>query len=81
MHVIFRLVVFHLPHASCAYKNFWLCDRCDKRFHAEKNQLPSMTSKRSHRLIKTSKVNDASIPTEIPFTKISKAYITHLMVD
>ena len=29
-HVIFRLVVLHLPHASYAYKNYWLYDRCDR---------------------------------------------------
>ena len=29
-HVIFRLVVFHLTHAAYAYKNYWLCDRCDR---------------------------------------------------
>ena len=52
MHVIFRLVIFFLPHASYAYKNYWLCDRCDRDFMLKKNQLPSMTSKRSHHLIK-----------------------------
>ena len=51
-HVIFRLVVFHLPHASYAYKNCWLCDRYDRNVTPKLNQLPSMTSKRSHRLIK-----------------------------
>ena len=29
-HVIFRLVVLHLPHASYVYENYWLCDRCEK---------------------------------------------------
>ena len=29
-HVIFCLVVLHLPHAPYAYKNYWLCDRCDR---------------------------------------------------
>ena len=50
--MIFRLVVVRLPHASYAYKNYWLCDRCDRDFMLKKNQLPSMTSKRSHHLIK-----------------------------
>ena len=31
-HDDFRLVVFHLPHASYAHKSYWLCDRCDKDF-------------------------------------------------
>ena len=43
--------VFHLPQASYAYKKYWLCDKCDRDFML-KNQLPSMTSKRSHHLIK-----------------------------
>ena len=49
-HVIFRLVVLHFPHASYAYKNYWLCDRCDRN-SLLKNQLPPMTSKRRHHLI------------------------------
>ena len=49
-HVIFRLVVLHLPHAPYAYKNYWLCDRCDRDFMLKK-KLSSMTSKRIHRLI------------------------------
>ena len=48
--MFFRLVVLHLLNASYAYKNYWLCDRCD-RDSMLKNQLPSMTSKRSHHLI------------------------------
>ena len=52
MHVIFRLVAFHLPHASYAYENYWLYDRCDGDFMLKKNQLPSMASNRSHHLIK-----------------------------
>ena len=36
-HVIFRLVVLHLPHASNAYKNYWLCDRCDRDFMLKKS--------------------------------------------
>ena len=44
-------MILHLPHASYAYKSYWLCDRCDRNFML-KNQLSSMTSKRSHHLIK-----------------------------
>ena len=29
-------MVFHLPHASYAYKNYWLCDRCDRDFMLKK---------------------------------------------
>ena len=50
--MIFRLVIFCLPHASYAYENYWLCDRCDRYFMLKKNQLPSMTSKRIDHLIK-----------------------------
>ena len=48
----------------------------------EKNQLPSMTSTRSHHLKKTSNVNWRANSIETQFTKISQAYnVTHLMVD
>ena len=35
--VIFRLVAFHLPHASYAFKSYWLCDRCDRDFMLKKS--------------------------------------------
>ena len=35
-HVMFRLVGFHLPLASCAYKKYWLCDRYDRYFMLKK---------------------------------------------
>ena len=31
-----RLVVFHLPHASYAYKKYSLCGRCDSDFMLKK---------------------------------------------
>ena len=46
----FRLVVFHIPHASYAYQNIGYVTDV-KEIYAEKNQLPSMTSKRIHDLI------------------------------
>ena len=36
-HEIFCLVVLHLPYASYAYKNYWLCDRCDRDFMLKKS--------------------------------------------
>ena len=81
-HVNFRLVVFLLPRAPYAYKNYWLCDRCDRDFMLKKNQQPSMTSKRSHHLIKLLMVIWRFNSKENQFTKISHAYnISHLTVD
>ena len=49
-HVNFRLVVLHLTHAPYAYKNYRLCDRCD-RDSMLKKQAAINDVKRSHHLI------------------------------
>ena len=43
-HDDFRLVVFHLPHASYAHKSYWLYDRIIDRYFMLEKQLPSMTT-------------------------------------
>ena len=47
--MIFRLVVLHLPHTSYAYKNYWLCYRCDRDSMLKKSAAINDV-KRSHHL-------------------------------
>ena len=70
-HVIFRLVVFYLPRASYTFKNYWLCDRCDRNFML-KIQLPSMTSKRSHHFIKLIMLIGVSIQQRISLQRYDR---------
>ena len=68
--VIFRLVVLHLPHASYAYKNCWLCDSCDRDFMLKKsaamNDVKTVLS-----LDYTSNVKWRANSTETQFTKMA----------
>ena len=61
---------FNIPHASYAYQNIGYMYVTDvKEIYAEKNQLPSMTSKRIHDLIKLLMFIGVSIQQRISLQK------------
>ena len=66
-HVIFRLVVLHLPRASYAYKNYWLCDRCDRDSMLKKSAAINDV-KPCHHLITLLMLNWRANSTETQFT-------------
>ena len=69
-HVIFRLLVLHLPQSSLAYKNYWLCDRCDRdSMLKESAAINDVKTKSSFDY--TSNVNWRANSTETQFTKMA----------
>ena len=69
-HMICRLVVLHLTHASYAYKNYWLCDRSDRDFMLKKSAAINDVKTRSS-FDYTSNVNWRANSTETQFTKLA----------
>ena len=69
-HVIFCLVVLHLPHASYVYKNYWLCDRYDRDFMLKKSAAINDVKTQSS-FDYTSNVIWRAKSTETQFTKMA----------
>ena len=68
--VIFRLVILHLPHASYTYKNYWVCDRCDRDSMLEKSAAINYVKTLSS-FDYNSNVNCRANSTETQFTKMT----------